>query len=280
MGQHIASVSSGSFGTTGAGRFDVETGLVQKQPVRNASGIGQLMPPPGLEDGKLDHLALQLKEICRSATLNLSYRIGELIIRELYDNHIELWGQQGTRHISYRLLAARGDLPLSPSALCKSVAVYALSERLGGTARWRHLGVSHVQEVLSVEASEQERLLRLAETERWTVARLRSEVSAFRPGRRGRGEASFRKSVDALRACISKHQATLASIDTIENVDHDVADLFCEAVTSLKLQVHELEHALDRYKERQRAKGGARAPSRYSLATSAETIGDSFAKRE
>jgi len=182
------------------------------------------MPPPGLEEGKLDHLALQLKEICRSATLNLSYRIGELIIRELYDNHIELWANRALAIFLIVFSPTRRSAPESFGSL--QIGRSLCSFRAPGrTARWRHLVSARPGSAVR-GGLRQERLLRLAETERWTVARLRSEVVGIQTGRRGRGEASFRKSVDALRACISKHQATLASIDTIENVDHDVADLF------------------------------------------------------
>jgi hypothetical protein len=267
MAQPVDAVYAGPE-TCGATCFDVETAGVRVAPavVAEASLHGgpvgsdegrRARPlPSSLDTAKIDHVAVQLKEICRTATLDLCYRIGELVIREIYDNQLDLWGKQGTRRLSYRVLASRGDLPLSPSALCKSVAAYALSERLGGRARWRHLGASHVQEVLSLEASEQDRILRVAESERWTVARIRSEVSAVKPTRRiHQSEARFRRSVGALRACISKHQRTLASLDALEGLDPEVAGQFCDAVAFLKLQVHELEAALGRYKEMKQRSG-------------------------
>src|SRR3954468_4903844 len=98
-----------------------------------------LAPRVAIDDQALDALASQLNDICRTATLNLSYRVGEFIIRHLYAGSFQQWGEEGTHRPSYRQLAARGDLLLSPSALCKSVAVYALSERLGGRQAWKHL---------------------------------------------------------------------------------------------------------------------------------------------
>src|SRR5262249_42992190 len=124
----------------------------------------------------LDRVARQVNEICRCATFDLSLRIGAVIINELYDGSIELWEKEGSRRPMYRKLAARGDLLLSPSGLCRAVAVHALCERLGGRARWRHLSTSHLQEILPLDRPQQERLIQIAEAERWTVAQLRSEV--------------------------------------------------------------------------------------------------------
>src|SRR4029077_13450288 len=63
--------------------------------------------------------------------------------------------------------SARGH----PSTLC---------ERIGDRAGWRHLTASHLQEVLA-DRSHQERLLRAADEEHWSVSRLREEVSKQRP---------------------------------------------------------------------------------------------------
>ncbi len=253
-------------------RFDVETGRpaalsnelrppsLTLGPVREAERRGSAPRLAGCADlNKLDEVASQLREICRTAALDLSYRVGELIIREVYDNKFEIWGEQGTRRTSYRLLAARGDLPLSPSALCKSVAVYVLSERLGGRAHWKHLGSSHLQEVLALPAEEQDRVLQTAEAEHWTVARIRAEVSSVKPKRnRRKGQAHFRAAVGALRDCISKHRDSLVAMDGLEGIDSGVAGQFCDIVAFLKLQVHELEQTLSRFKVKQRAAMSAR----------------------
>jgi hypothetical protein len=235
---HVDVVSTSLHGSAEGVRFDVETVGVDK----------------------LDRVASQLREICRTATLDLSYRVGELIIREVYDNQIKLWGQQGTRRPSYRLLAARGDLPLSPSALCKSVAVYVLSERVGGRASWKHLGASHVQEVLALDAAQQERLLQEADAQRWTVTRIRAEVSSLKPIRRSRRRVTeLVRAVGALQACLSKHRDTLTHVGSLDDVDRGLTGRLCDAVTVLKLQIEQLEQALNQYKRNQLALGAKHA---------------------
>jgi hypothetical protein len=140
--------------------------------------------PGAIEPGRIHDLASKINDICRSATLDLAYRVGELVIAEIYQGNVDSWAREGTRNVSYRKLSQRADLLMSPSALCRAVAVYSLCERIGGRTTWRHLTASHLQEVLPLPSGQQERLLHAAEAERWPVARLREEVSKRRPARR------------------------------------------------------------------------------------------------
>ncbi len=132
-------------------------------------------------DSAVDELAARINALYRDASLDVTYAIGELVIRELFEGEVGLWGRDGTRRRSYRQLAARGDLVLSPSALCRAVAIYVLCARTGGRAAWRHLSTSHLQEVLALESPQQESLLRAADAQGWTVARLQAEVRKRRP---------------------------------------------------------------------------------------------------
>jgi hypothetical protein len=144
------------------------------------------------EQARLDDLTRRINALYRKATLDVACAIGKLIVDELYDGKVDVWCRDGTRRSSYRRLAARGDLLLSPSALCRAVAVHALCERLGGPTVWRHLTASHMQEVLALEGGQQERLLRAADTGHWTVSRLRAEVVKQRSTRRLRRPPNFR----------------------------------------------------------------------------------------
>ena len=123
----------------------------------------------------VDEVAQLINDVCRTATFDLAYKVGQLIIHELFESNVAAWRRDGTSRPSYRALASRSDLLLSPSALCRSVGVYVLTERLGGRQRWPHLSVSHLKEVLPLSECEQERLLDLAEHHRWTVAELRQQ---------------------------------------------------------------------------------------------------------
>src|SRR2546423_10983013 len=113
------------------------------------STTSMIVPREGaVTQEKLDDLTRRINAIYRRGTLDVVCAVGELVIHELYEGNVETWGRDGTRRTSYRKLSSRGDLLLSPSALCRAVAVYILCKRLGGRANWRNLTASHLQEVL------------------------------------------------------------------------------------------------------------------------------------
>jgi len=160
-----------------------------------------------------DTLVTRLNEICRTATFGLAYQVGELIVRELFDGDILLWQREGTRRPSYRELAKHGELMLSPSALCRAVSVYALSARLGGCDQWRHLSVSHLQEVLPLPECEQKKLLESAEKQGWSVARLRAEA---------RGTRSSSATMPSLVPALRRLKARLREYTDVFQTEHRV----------------------------------------------------------
>jgi hypothetical protein len=164
---------------------------------------------------------------------------------ELYDGQVDQWCRDGTRRLSYRRLAARGDLVLSPSALCRAVAVHALCERLGGREAWRHLTASHVQEVLPLEGPQQERLLRAADSERWTVSRLRAEVVKSRPkGARSR-RPHVKQAVGKLKAVLAQVEGTLSDKDSLGQLDAELVRELGTMLTDLGSRLDNLRRTLD-----------------------------------
>lgn len=167
------------------------------------------------DDLDLDNLARRINGICRSATFDLTYRVGQLIIQELFVGCPRLWEKQGTRSHSYRALAARGDLMLSASALCRAVGVYVLVERLGGRQRWRHLSASHFQEVLSLDVESRTEVLTSAEENRWPVSRVRAEVRTLKAGRT-KGSKPYVNTLKRLSSRLASCQDLLGSINLNE----------------------------------------------------------------
>lgn len=170
---------------------------------------------------QVERLAAKINDLCRLTTLDLALQVGALIIQELYGGKLESWERDGTGHISYRQLSARGDLLLSPSALCRSVAVFVLVERLGGRARWRSLAISHFQEVLSLTQAEQARLLGEAEAEGWTVTQLRKQVGLVRscgprPGARSLVKALRRARVDIADGLTALRDVRVTELRSVE----------------------------------------------------------------
>jgi hypothetical protein len=199
----------------------------------------------GAEQVRLDALARRINALYRKATLEVVCAVGKLVLDELYDGQVDQWCQDGTRRMSYRRLAARGDLVLSPSALCRAVAVHALCERLGGREAWRHLTASHVQEVLPLEGPQQERLLRAADSERWTVSRLRSEVVKHRPkGSRAR-RPHVKQAVGKLKAVLAEVQGTLSDGDSLNEFDADLVRELGTMLTDLGSHLDVLRRTLE-----------------------------------
>jgi len=193
---------------------------------------------------KLDELARRINEASRGAALDLAYSVGELIIQGLYEGSLTAWSRHGTRRRSYQRLAARNDLLLSPSALCRAVGVYALCERHGGRSSWPNLSVSHLQEVLALQSPEQERLLRVAEVERWTVSRLRAEIAKQRP-KSGRGRPrSIVKTVRDLKTYIMQRRDSLQDPKSLDRLDAKTVDELRETLAIFRVDLERLEQAL------------------------------------
>jgi hypothetical protein len=206
--------------------------------------------PSTLERDKLDSLAKQINTIYREATLDVTFAIGQLVIEEIYGGSITLWGEQGTRSISYRKLASRGDLLLSPSTLCRAVAIYVLCERLGGRHGWRHLTASHLQEVLSLDPPHQERLLRAADEESWSVSRLRAEVTRHRPKVSRSVPTRLIQKVRRLKTFLVKQPITPEEAHAARDLNDDQIDELVEVVGDLKQRLATLEQLLAARKNR------------------------------
>jgi hypothetical protein len=190
---------------------------------------------------KIDSLARRINAVYRKATLEVVCAVGEMVIHELYDGNVETWGREGTRRASYRSLASRGDLLLSPSALCRAVAVYILCKRLGGRASWRHLTASHLQEVLSLELGQQERLLNAADAEHWSVSRLRLEVNKQRAHTPRSRQRRLVNVIRDLTTFLERRQDILVNEEALRGLDGETTEQLREAVRQLSLQISNLQ---------------------------------------
>jgi hypothetical protein len=204
-----------------------------------------LTVPGAADQATLDALARRINALYRKATLEVVCAIGRLVLDELYEGKVDLWCREGTRRTSYRRLAARGDLLLSPSALCRAVAVSALCERLGGRAVWPHLTASHLQEVLALEGAQQERLLRAADKEHWTVSRLRAEVVKQRPQRSRTQRPRVKQTVGKLKIVLAEVQSTLSDRDAIRGLDAELAREIGSMLSDLRSHLDVLRRRLD-----------------------------------
>lgn len=203
---------------------------------RRASPVG------GAQDDPVETVVRKLNVICKAATLEFALAVGKLIVDGFFGGEIaRCRSHNPKKNVSLRKLARHPDLPLSRSALYRSIAIYELCERLG-LRNWRHVSTSHIRLVLPLPTDAQERLLQLAEVNRWTVRRLDDEIgeaaknvpsgvhrtSSRRPS--GLGVAAKR-----LSDCV---EAMARSIDG----DHDEVEASPESV---KAAAESLQRAVD-----------------------------------
>ena len=127
----------------------------------------------------------QLCVLTRGATLDLTLRVGKVVVDSLYDGDLSSWRNRSRKDHALRVLAASPGLPFSASALYRALALYELSKR--HPTAWEHLRVSHLRTVRGLSDETQNRLLSAAEHERWTVARLEREVLCVRAKCRNTG---------------------------------------------------------------------------------------------
>jgi hypothetical protein len=191
----------------------------------------------------LDDVVRDLNDLCRTATIDLVFRIGEFVMERIFGADERIWQSEGARHRSYRRLAARGDLILGASALCRAVSIYALVQRIGGRNSLRHLAASHFQEVLPLDFDVQQRLLREANEQRWSVGRLRAEAKQLRPrdNRRPRSARSLCLLADRLLARVRALE--IARLDEIEDSS---AEALRQSLADLRHEIDTVEDALAR----------------------------------
>lgn len=151
-------------------------------------------------DDAIERTVQDLRQLSRSAALDFAIQIGSLIIDRFYNGDTEQWRHRGTKHASFRKLAAHPMLPLSPGALYRAVAICELTRRFAGRESLAHLGCSHLRAVLGLSVEQQARLLDMAYESQWTVDRLEYEAAMVRPQPRKGGRRPTAPVVRAVRA--------------------------------------------------------------------------------
>jgi hypothetical protein len=162
----------------------------------------------------VDRAILRLNAICRLVTMDFALAVGKVVVDTLHSGNLQSWLARGAKSISFRMLARHPDLPMSPAALCRSVAIYELSHRLE-IARWKRISTSHIRLVLPLAHAEQARLLGLADAHSWSVSRLNEEIAAIpsaairSKGGRRRGPR-LRRTMTTLGRCIDELENLLS----------------------------------------------------------------------
>lgn len=125
---------------------------------------------------EVEEVARLVEQFSRRSGFERRCRIGEAIFTGLFAGSRLTWRAQGpAKNTSFRELARRLEGCISKSELHRSVKTHLLTSDLPFIVSSPHLTVSHADAVEGLRRSDQERLLRQAEGERWNVRRLREE---------------------------------------------------------------------------------------------------------
>ncbi len=201
---------------------------------------------PSEVDTHLDAVARQILELHRSRHLEYHLALGRVIVDQLFNGDLDAWRSRGAKDRSFRLLASRRDLAhVSKTTLHRAACVYALSCRLG-VPTWKHLGVSHLREVLGLPEQIQEVLLNTAEQERWTVTKIRRLARAHRlPGRGRKPLPRYVKTIRRLASLLDEREGSLEDLATgIARLDPREGPVLLGTLRDVQRFCGELEAAL------------------------------------
>jgi hypothetical protein len=183
------------------------------------------------KDALVERVVLELNDICRSATLDFTLSIGRTIITNFYSGNVSDWRDRGPKAAPFRRLARHPDLPMSPAALYRCVAIYEVCLRLG-IEKCKHISTSHIRQVLARPPDEQRMLLAKAECERWTVNRLHHETAVLKehaPVRRRGG----RKAEPRINMTLRKLEKFIDDDDNFVGLGQEPAEFTVENKTRI-----------------------------------------------
>lgn len=130
----------------------------------------------------IDRAASRIAAVRRRYSIGSACDVGAIIVEEIYGGDLTAFRSRGAKDASLRTLAAHPKLDSSAATLWRAVGVFLLCQRMPGFREPKHVGLAHLYSVLCLCEQDQERLLRLAEVERWSKEKLAERVATLRPG--------------------------------------------------------------------------------------------------
>lgn len=234
------------------------TGALEKPTIARAKGAGGAVASAvharvdtAVDTHVIDRAILRLNALCRQATMDFAIAVGKVVVDTLHSGSLESWRAAGSKGPSFRALARHPDLPMSPAALCRSVAIFELSHRLE-IARWTRISTSHIRLVLPLGHAEQARLLDLADSHSWSVRRLNEEVAKLpahevsSKGGRTR-ESRLRRTMKVLERCIDDLEGLCTPPQ--REISAETAASLREAIPRLRELYRKINHLPDKLRK-------------------------------
>jgi hypothetical protein len=202
------------------------------------------------DDDIISVVITDLKSITRTATLDFTLRVGELVFLRIYGGDLGVLRRRKSKHASFRRLAAHPDLPFSAATLWRAVAIFELAQRVPITAS--QLGVAHLRSVLGLPDDVQARLLSDAIQHEWTKEETERHAAVYRKATPQRGRPptppalKMVTAVERLARSISGSLPPPASSEARLELDTIQAARAREAVKRLREICDVVEDALTR----------------------------------
>lgn len=180
---------------------------------------------PALQGGsnretELDGVVRELQRIDRAAGIGKKLAIGEVILHRFFSGSVTTWRMRGAKCQSLRRIASRDDCPFGKTTLHEAVAIYVVTLAIPELQTFGHVSSSHIAAVLPLPATEQAQMLRKAESERWSVRRLKLEVQRHRGDGAGRRGVSRTSLSGSIRLVEQRLDALLATTQWDEDTVH------------------------------------------------------------
>jgi len=206
------------------------------------------------ESNVVDATAHDISRLHRAHGLEFACAVGRLIIDRFYGGDRDAMRQRRRGCPSLRRLAEHPALPMSASSLHRALAVFEVVERLESSARWSHLGPSHVRTVLPLPHERQADLLEAAEAGAWTVERLALAVREAKGSLRRESRARTRggrpplprfvKTIRALSRLAEADEALYGDLDRAAHLAREERERLQAVLAKMKARCAELEVAL------------------------------------
>lgn len=204
--------------------------------------------PAALPDEVIDATMREVNELSRQADLDVSLRLGKLLVERFYGDDLGSWRARGSSDASFRKLAAHPELLASASGLYRAVAVFELCERLVGVSALKQLALGHLRAVLGLPEPQQRRLLTAASEKEWKVHKIEEEAAKIRSrqsdGRGRRPDPGFVKGIRRMGKLLQDDEGWFADLDEVESLDAKDAEALWKTVTGMKLKCEELQAKL------------------------------------
>ncbi len=202
-------------------------------------------------DAEVEELIDTIRGMKRDASLMFFMAVGHLIVERFYNGELAAWRRIGPKDTSFRKLAARlaaeDGLGLDATALCRAVGVHELVNTLrDGIATSQFLHVGHYVAVLGLPLKTAERILRTADAERWTVARVRTETAKHRKvGSRGpTPKLPFVKGIQRFQSLLDRGDELFDGLDRVDGLPPEQVDALFGTLMRMGDEVERLKDAL------------------------------------